>query len=85
MGVCIRIDADTHSGAAIVLRKLPLLLHILTQKIVTACIWMQTIGLQHPHALVADDEFHAVQPAPAESLGKFDPVGLLLLHILGSA
>ena len=30
MSVCVRIDAEAHSGAAIVLRELPLLLHILT-------------------------------------------------------
>ena len=29
-GVCVRIDAEAHSGAAIVLQELPLLLHILT-------------------------------------------------------
>ena len=30
-------------------------------------------GLQHPHALVADDALHAVQAAPAEPLEEADP------------
>lgn len=42
-------------------------------------------GLQHPHALVADNELHAVQAASAEPLEKADPTGLVLLHALGSA
>ena len=39
-------------------------------------------GLQHPHALVADDELHAVQAASAEPLEEADPAGLVLLHAL---
>ena len=42
-------------------------------------------GLQHPHALVADDELYAVQAASAEPLEEIDPAGLVLLHALGSA
>ena len=42
-------------------------------------------GLQHPHALVADDELHAIQAASAEPLEEADPTGLVLLHALGSA
>jgi len=42
-----------------------------------------THGLQHPHALVADDELHAVQAASAEPLEEIDPTGLVLLHALG--
>ena len=42
-------------------------------------------GLQHPHALVADDESHAVQAASTEPLEETDPTGLVLLHALGSA
>ncbi len=42
-----------------------------------------THSLQHPHALVADDELHAVQPSPAEPLEEADPTGLVLLHSLG--
>ena len=42
-------------------------------------------GLQHPHALVADDELHAIQAASAEPLEEADPAGLVLLHALGSA
>ena len=41
-------------------------------------------GLQHPHALVADDKLHAVQTAPTEPLEEADPAGLVLLHPLGS-
>ena len=41
-------------------------------------------GLQHPHALVADDEFHAVQSASAEPLEEADSTGLVLFHALGS-
>ena len=44
-----------------------------------------THGLQHPHALVADDELHAIQAASAEPLEEADPTGLVLLHALGSA
>ena len=44
-----------------------------------------THGLQHPHALVADDELHAVQTAPTEPLEETDSTGLVLLHALGSA
>ena len=42
-------------------------------------------GLQHPYALVADDEFYAVQAASAEPLKEADPAGLVLLHSLDSA
>ena len=42
-------------------------------------------SLQHPHALVADDELYAVQAAPTEPLEEADPTGLVLLHALGSA
>ena len=42
-------------------------------------------GLQHSHALVADDELHAVQPASTEPLEEADPAGLVLFHPLGSA
>ena len=42
-------------------------------------------GLRHPHALVADDEFYAVQVASAEPLKEADPAGLVLLHSLGSS
>ncbi len=42
-------------------------------------------GLQHPHALVADDESHAVQAASTEPLEETDPTGLVLLHALGGS
>ena len=42
-------------------------------------------SLQHPHALVADDELYAVQAASAEPLEGADLAGLVLLHALGSA
>ena len=42
-------------------------------------------GLQHPHALVADDELYAIQAASAEPLEEIDPAGLVLFHALGSA
>ena len=42
-------------------------------------------GLQHSHALVANDEFYAVQAASAEPLEEADPAGLVLLHSLGSS
>ena len=42
-------------------------------------------GLHHPHALVADDELHAVQTAAAEPLEEADPAGLGLLHVLDSS
>ena len=42
-------------------------------------------GLQHPHALVADNELHAVQAASAEPLEKADPTGLVLLHPIGGS
>ena len=42
-------------------------------------------SLQHPHALVADDELHAVQARSAEPLEEADPTGLILLHALGGA
>ena len=42
-------------------------------------------GLHHPHALVADDELHAVQTVAAELLKEADPAGLVLLHSLGSS
>ena len=41
-------------------------------------------GLQHSHALVVDDEIHAVQAASAEPLEEADPASLVLLHSLGS-
>jgi len=44
-----------------------------------------THGLQHPHALVTDDELHAVQSASTEPLEEADPAGLVLFHPLGSA
>ena len=44
-----------------------------------------THGLQHPHALVTDDELHAVQAASTEPLEEADPAGLVLFHALGSA
>lgn len=42
-------------------------------------------SLQHPHALVADDEFYAVQAASAEPLKEADLAGLVLFHSLGGA
>ena len=42
-------------------------------------------GLQHPHALVANDELYAIQAASAQPLEEADPTGLVLLHALGSA
>ena len=42
-------------------------------------------GLQHPYALVADDEFYAVQAASAEPLKEVDLSGLVLFHSLGGA
>ena len=42
-------------------------------------------GLQHPYALVTNDELHAVQAASAEPLEETDPAGLVLFHALGSA
>ena len=42
-------------------------------------------GLQHPHALVADDELYAIQAASAEPLEEIDSTGLVLFHALGSA
>ena len=40
---------------------------------------------QHPHALVADDEFYAVQAASAEPLKEAGLSGPLLFHSLGGA
>ena len=40
-------------------------------------------GLQHPHALVPDDELYAVQAASAKPLKEIDPAGLVLFHALG--
>ena len=40
-------------------------------------------GLQHPHALVADDELYTVQAASTEPLEEADPTGLVLFHALG--
>ena len=37
-------------------------------------------GLQHPHALVADDELHAIQAASAEPPEEAAPAGLVLFH-----
>ena len=42
-------------------------------------------GLQHPHALVTNDELRAIQAASAEPLEETDPAGLVLFHALGSA
>ena len=42
-------------------------------------------GLQHPYALVADDEFYAVQAASAEQLKEVEISGLVLFHSLGGA
>ena len=42
-------------------------------------------GLQHPHALVADDELHAVQASTTQPLKEADPAGLVLFHAFGSA
>jgi len=42
-------------------------------------------SLQHPHALVTDDELHAIQAASTEPLEETDPAGLVLLHALGGA
>ena len=42
-------------------------------------------GLHHPHALVADDELHAVQTASAEPLEEADSAVLVLFHSLGSS
>ena len=39
-------------------------------------------GLQHSHALVADDELYAIQAASAEPLEEIDPAGLVLFHSL---
>ena len=39
-------------------------------------------GLQHSHALVADDEPYAVQAASTKPLEEADPTGLVLLHAL---
>ena len=42
-------------------------------------------GLQHPHALVTDDELHTIQAASAQPLGETGPTGLVLLHALGGS
>ena len=42
-------------------------------------------GLQHPHALVTDDELYAVQAASTKPLEETDPAGLVLLHALCGA
>ena len=42
-----------------------------------------THGLQHSHALVADDELYAVQTASVEALEETDPAGFVLFHALG--
>ena len=39
---------------------------------------------QHPHALISDNEFHAVQTAALEPLEKADSTGLVFFHALGS-
>ena len=39
-------------------------------------------GLQHSHALVADDELHTIQAASTEPLEETDPAGLVLFHPL---
>ena len=44
-----------------------------------------THGLQHSHALVADDELYTVQAASTEPLEEADPTGLVLLHALGGS
>ena len=42
-------------------------------------------GLQHPHALVADDELHAIQAASAQPLEEADLTGLILFHSFSSS
>ena len=42
-------------------------------------------GLQHSHALVADDELYAIQAASTKPLEETDPAGLVLLHALSGA
>ena len=42
-------------------------------------------GLQHPHALVTDDELYAVQAASTKPLEEADPAGLVLFHALCGA
>ena len=42
-------------------------------------------GLQHPHALVADDELRAIQAASEKPLEETDSAGLVLLHALGGS
>ena len=42
-------------------------------------------GLQHPLALVANNELHTVQPTAAEPLEEAHPAGFVLFHPLGSA
>ena len=42
-------------------------------------------GLQHPHALAADDEFYAVQAVSAEPLKEAGLSGLVLFHSLSGA
>ena len=42
-------------------------------------------GFQHPQALVADDEFYAIQAAPTEPPEEAAPAGLVLFHAFGSA
>ena len=38
--------------------------------------------LRHPQALVANDEFHAVQATATQPLEEADPTGLVLFHAL---
>lgn len=42
-------------------------------------------GLQHPHALVVDDEIHAVQSASTQQLEETDLASLVLFHAFGGA
>ena len=42
-------------------------------------------SLQHPHALVADDELHTIQAASTKPLEETDPTGLILFHSFSSS
>lgn len=41
-------------------------------------------GLQHPQALVTNNELYAIQSTTTEPLKEADPAGLGLFHSLGS-
>ena len=43
-----------------------------------------TDSFQHTHALVANDEFDAIQTAPFQPLEKTDPAGFVFFHALSS-